>query len=410
MRQWIAMVCLSAAVAWAQQDDAAQANALWNAGKHIESLPLYEKLAHEHPEQWLYQERLAVALDNAAAQQTDTAKIKDLLTRAKAAAQLAVKDNDPNAFIADMANLNIDAAIASLAVTPGTPKAIFQEGEKLFAKGDYAAAMEKYAAAAAADPKMYEAALYAGDAAYANKDLKDAEIWFAKAIAIDPNRETAYRYWGDALLKFASDPSRAKSREIDAIVAEPYTRLAWQGLTNWARIEKAVLASPKIQRPAGPTVDPKNPSHINITIDPALTDDKKNPGASAWMMYSIVRASYQGDQFKKEFPDEKQYRHTLKEESAALHAVVEGIANQKIPPDKLDESLRNLVELDKAGMLDCWILINGADQGIAQDYPAYRKDHWKLLHDYIDRFVIHGGVNPSPPQQQPTSGQMGSLR
>ena len=59
---------------------------------------------------------------------------------------------------------------------------------------------------------------------------------------------------------------------------------------------------------------------------------------------------------------------------------------------KLDESLRNLVELNDAGMLDCWILINGADQGIAQDYAAYRKEHRKLLHDYLDRFVVHGGV------------------
>jgi tetratricopeptide (TPR) repeat protein len=417
MRQWMAGVCLCAfclcgTVAGAQQqDDAAQANALWNAGKHIEALPFYEKLAKEHPEQWLYQERFGVALENKADQETDPAKIRDLLTRAKAAAQKAVEDKTPDLFVQNMANMDVDAAVAShAAIQPGTPRAIFQEGEKLFSKGDYAAAMEKYAAAAAADPKMYEAPLYAGDAAYSNKDLKTAGLWFAKAIAIDPNRETAYRYWGDAILKFGSDPYASKTKEIDAIVAEPYNRLSWQGIVNWARIEKAILASPKIQRPAGPTVDAKNPNNINITIDPAATDDKKNPGASAWMMYSIVRASYHGDLFKKDFPDEKQYRHTLKEESTALHAVAEGIANQKIPPDKLDESLRNIVELDKAGMLDCWILINGADQGIAQDYPAYRKEHWKLLHDYIDRFVVHGGGNPSEPQTQPTAGPTGNLQ
>jgi hypothetical protein len=52
------------------------------------------------------------------------------------------------------------------------------------------------------------------------------------------------------------------------------------------------------------------------------------------------------------------------------------------------------VELNDAGMLDCWILINGADEGIAQDYSAYRKEHRQLLHDYLDRFVVHGGLNP----------------
>jgi hypothetical protein len=73
--------------------------------------------------------------------------------------------------------------------------------------------------------------------------------------------------------------------------------------------------------------------------------------------------------------------------------VVTVVREQKIPPDKLDESLRNLLELSDAGMLDCWILINGADQGVAQDYAAYRDAHRQLLHDYLARFVVHGGVN-----------------
>jgi len=37
----------------------------------------------------------------------------------------------------------------------------------------------------------------------------------------------------------------------------------------------------------------------------------------------------------------------------------------------------------------CWILINAADLGIAQDYDAYRKDHRPLLHNYLDKFVVH---------------------
>jgi hypothetical protein len=72
--------------------------------------------------------------------------------------------------------------------------------------------------------------------------------------------------------------------------------------------------------------------------------------------------------------------------------VVTVIREKKIPPDKLDESLRNLLEVYDAGMLDCWILINGADQGITQDYAAYRDAHRQLLHDYLARFVVHGGV------------------
>jgi hypothetical protein len=112
-------------------------------------------------------------------------------------------------------------------------------------------------------------------------------------------------------------------------------------------------------------------------------------------MYPSERALYRGEKFRKEFPDEKEYRHTLKEEDEALSLVVAMLSEKLSKPEKLDESLRNLVELNDAGMLDCWILISGADQGIAQDYDAYRKQHRQLLHDYLDRFVVHDGVNPS---------------
>jgi hypothetical protein len=44
-------------------------------------------------------------------------------------------------------------------------------------------------------------------------------------------------------------------------------------------------------------------------------------------------------------------------------------------------------------MLDCWILISGGDDGIAQDYVAYRNEHRQLMHDYLDRFLVHAGPN-----------------
>jgi tetratricopeptide (TPR) repeat protein len=253
--------------------------------------------------------------------------------------------------------------------------------------------MEKYTAAAAADPKLYEAPLFAGDTAFVQGDLKSAAQWFARAIAIDPDRETAYRYWGDAILKYGHDPEAAREKFIDAVVAEPYNKLAWQGITQWAEIEKATVIAPKIDRPAGPIVDTKNPKGITISVDPESLDDKKHPGGAAWMGYSMDRAHYRNDQFKKDFPDAKEYRHTLKEEEHALSMVATISKELKTKPDKLDESLRNLVQLNDAGMLDCWILIDGADDGIAKDYNAYRKGHRQLLHDYLSKFVVHGGVN-----------------
>ena len=111
-------------------------------------------------------------------------------------------------------------------------QALMEEAEKAFAAGDYQTAMTKYMAAAAADPHLYVAALYAGDTAFAQHDLPTAAQWFARAIAIDPNRETAYRYWGDAIVLYGNDPEAAKNKFIDAVVAEPYSRFSWQGLSS----------------------------------------------------------------------------------------------------------------------------------------------------------------------------------
>lgn len=398
MRRWIAAMCLYLAVsglavqAWSQGDEAARANELYGAGKRIEALPLYEDLAKAYPNEMVYQERLADCLGANAAQFSDPATVKAIRTQERNAAKRAVELGDTAEYVKLMANIDPDAPLFGSISSPG--KVLLAEAEKAYTAGDFSTAMAKYTAAAEADPHLYEAPLYAGDTAFVLKDLPTAAKWFARAIAVDPDRETAYRYWGDAILKFSDDPAAAREKFIDAIVAEPYNNLAWQGLKQWAQIEKAVMLAPKIERPAAPVTDLNKPKDITINIDPASMDEKTHPGGFAWMMYSMERAKYHGDEFKKNFPNEKEYRHTLKEEDSALSLVATVLKEQKkIDPDKLDESLRNLLELIDAGMLDCWILVSGSDDGVAQDYPAYRKEHRKLLHDYLARFVVHAGPN-----------------
>jgi tetratricopeptide (TPR) repeat protein len=393
MRRWTAGICLCLAVTagWAQNDEAARADTLWTQGKKLDALPLYEDLAKAHPNEQVYFWRLADCLSAESVQLSDPAQVKAIRVRERDAAKRAIALGNTFEYVRQMATLDPDKPLFSGIDSPG--KALLEEAEKAYTAGGFPAAMAKYEAAAEADGKLYEAPLFAGDTAYVQKDLPTAAHWFARAIAIDPDRETAYRYWGDAIFKLGNDPAAAKEKFIDAIVAEPYSKFAWQGLNQWAQIEKAVVLAPKIDRPAAPVVDPKNPKNINVPMDFGATDDKQHPGASAWMIYSLYRASYREGIFQKDFPNEKEYRHTLKEEDAALTMVANDIKEKKIDPSMLDESLRNLMELSNAGMLDCWILINGADDGIAKDYDAYRGGHRQLLHDYMERFVAHGGAN-----------------
>src|ERR1035437_752428 len=87
MRRWIAAICLCLAVTavQAQDDEAARANALFQAGKRPEALPLYEDLAKAHPDTQLYFERLADCLGAQAAQLSDPAEVKAVRVRGRGA-------------------------------------------------------------------------------------------------------------------------------------------------------------------------------------------------------------------------------------------------------------------------------------------------------------------------------------
>jgi hypothetical protein len=60
-----------------------------------------------------------------------------------------------------------------------------------------------------------------------------------------------------------------------------------------------------------------------------------------------------------------------------------------------DANVQLLLRLYHAGLLDPYILLNGADQGIAQDYAAYREKNRDKVREYLGTFVV-----PEPPKTQ----------
>ena len=80
-------------------------------------------------------------------------------------------------------------------------------------------------------------------------------------------------------------------------------------------------------------------------------------------------------------------RHeTVRRVIDALNAVANAAALQNAP--HLDPQLATLITLQKAGLLESWILINGSDLGIQRDYAAYRDGHRDQLRTYIERYVL----------------------
>jgi tetratricopeptide (TPR) repeat protein len=265
--------------------------------------------------------------------------------------------------------------------------AAMREGEMAFVKGDFAAAAGLYQRALQADPRLYEAALFAGDMYFKLNQNDKAAEWYARAIQINPQRETAYRYSATPFLR-AGKLDEALSRYIEAVIAEPYNRLTWTGLGQWAEEAGVTLGHPRIEIPTGVTT--LKDKKMTITVDPRmLEDDKDGTGTGAWMTYGLIRTAWATSEFARAYPDETAYRHTLKEEAAALNGVVQAIRErQKEKRIKLlDPSLQRLVKLADEGLLEPFILYALADQGIAQDYAEYRRLNRDKLRRYLLTYV-----------------------
>jgi tetratricopeptide (TPR) repeat protein len=362
------------------QKEDLQAETLYQQQNLLGALPLFEDLHLLRPESNVFRERLAVCLlaraaTEAPSEATQTReRAKKLLLEAKAA-------GDTSSLLEVLLEKLSPPSVAVMQKSPGAE--LMLKGEKAFTNGNLKKALAFYKEAAEADPKLYEAALFAGDTEFKMKDYDEAGTWYAKAIAINPDRETAYRYWGDALMQ-KGEQKTARSRFVDAVIAEPYTKASWVGLQQWANASNARLASPPITLPKQAVPDEKG--NVNVTIDAAKAGD---PASGAWLVYSTQSMMWRSTEFKKHYPNETVYRHSLAEAAESLRSVIAVVKEQKIPEDKLDATLKSLLALDKDGMLECWIVLNGADQGIVQDYAAYRATHRALLCAYIDKYVIH---------------------
>ena len=142
-----------------------------------------------------------------------------------------------------------------------------------------------------------------------------------------------------------------------------------RGISQWAGATGAKLGHPKIKFPEAN----------------AAPDAKAESGpALAWNAYLAVRAEWRSTKFTKSYPSEKAYRHSLKEEAEAIRSALRTAADKKIE----DADLKTLQKMEGDGVLESFILLSEADEGIAQDHQSYLKDNRASLRKYILNYVI----------------------
>lgn len=358
--------CLTVTVRAQENDaEAVRATQLFQSGKYAEAIPLLENLIKRNPQNPTFYVQAGLATYIASNSITDEQELKRQRLRARAfllqAKKLGVEYEWADAVL-DSIPADGSGGNAGFSANKEADK-LMREGEAVFSRGEFIKAAKLYEQALAIDPKLYSAALYAGDmyfkqgheekdAAQQKQMFEKSTVWFAKAVAIDPETETAHRYWGSALMD-QGKMDEARTKVVEAYITQPYARLSSQGLLRWAEMMKINPAHPKIEIPAN-----------LIATDNA------------------VRGEWQAKKFKQMFPNEKAYRHTLNEEAEVLRALM-------IDKNKLNATtLANLTKLEKDGLLEAYILLVRPDDGIAQDYAAYKAKNADKLRRYVSEYIL----------------------
>ena len=386
----LVLLLLASVVTAAAQDDPERQRAfqLYRDAKYVDALPLFEQLALKYPDDPDVIENLGMLVFTQSAYLKTPEERKTARKRGRALLVQAQKLGSNSALLTAMIEgIPLDGGEDGSFSPKKEVDEAMHEGEAAFAKGEFPKAIEMYQRALLLDPNLYEAALFTGDVYFKTADQIKAGEWFARAVKINPERETAYRYWGDSLMK-QGKVTEAGEKFLEAYIAEPYNRLARAGFVNWGDKVHVNLAHPRVELPANVS---QKPGEATLTIDPNMFGKDKNGSAVAWVTYGLTRTSWQ-EEFAKQYPNEKTYRHSLKEEAAAMRAALKVLSEQKGgDANKIDPSLQVIKKLEKEGLLEAFILLALPDAGIANDFPAYRKANVDNLRRYVKLYVMTGG-------------------
>lgn len=353
---------------------------LVDQNKFYEALPYLEKLVAAEPNKAEHQKYLGFAYIAKNKVESSPEAKRDARLKARAALlkarELGYQDLQLEALIDGLGADGSEKGKFSF-----NPKAdeIMEEAEVNFAQGKFDEALKKYQEALELDPKIYYAALFSGDVYLQKGDYKEAEYWYKKAIEINPFIETAYRYSATPLMK-QKKYDEALPRYIEAYITSPYNKLAVSGIANWSQVTGRRVGHPRLDIPREEIGKDGKPTTV-IAVNP-LADD----GSMAWIAYSATRITWKDTKFAQTFPNERNYRHSVQEEVDALRSVVKMAKESKAK--KLNPQFELLEKLDKEGLLEAYILLALADNGIAQEHYKYLQTNRDKLRQYVTNYVV----------------------
>jgi tetratricopeptide (TPR) repeat protein len=268
--------------------------------------------------------------------------------------------------------------------------ALLRKGEQAFGKNQRDEASRYYLKALALEPDNYLALLWMGDNFFADGQLSVSAEWFEKAVKTKPDVETAHRYLADTLVR--QNRPGALEQYIEAVVAEPYNKYARHALTRFA--ERASLQARLLPRfpieavslegttmKVVPHPDEPYKTYVDTVFVWRLSSLLEEPERK-----ELIARARSGDSAEDRHQlfmlENARKKRTLAEEVDALRQMTA----VRTEDPKWKPRLEVLESLDLEGLLEAFALMDRADDGLSEAYPAYRAEHRAELRRYLRRY------------------------
>jgi tetratricopeptide (TPR) repeat protein len=256
--------------------------------------------------------------------------------------------------------------------------ALVAEAESQFAQRHYREALEKFRAAAQADPQYSYPWVGAGDCYFAQKDWPQAEAMFRRATEVESRNSQAWRFLADALFN-QGKVDAAEAALLPAIVADPSQQPNWIKLASARALHGMPLKPLALRR--GVRVVPKDGGGYGVNIDEPADKKTDTPDFAVRLMLGASEANIRSKD-KAANP----YETELASWRAAMKVADELKASTG--KDLVDPALRQLQALARDGQLEPAILLLMFRQSYRPALDAWLAAHPRGAREFIDRYGL----------------------
>ncbi|MGB9108642.1 MAG: tetratricopeptide repeat protein, partial [Telluria sp.] len=258
--------------------------------------------------------------------------------------------------------------------------ALVADAESQFAQRHYGEALEKFRAAAQADPHYSYPWVGAGDCYFGQKDWPQAEAMFRRATDVEPRNSQAWRFLADALFN-QGKVDAAEAALLSGVVADPSQQPNWNKLAS-VRAQHGTPLKPLALR-RGVRVVAKDGGGYGVNIDGPADKKTDTPDFAVRLMLGATEANMRGkDKAAQPYEIELAAWQTAMKVADELHA--------SSGKELADPALRQMQAFSRDGQLEPAILLLLFRQSYRPALDAWLAAHPHGVKEFIDRY----GVRP----------------